>query len=153
MPQTPRDKLLAIKRREEHEAKSANKWNNKVDSIYWKTLLKSDHDKYGKFTTNGKVHASDLEIIQEIINQNDLAKKERRRQLKNEWQRNNSYYKKVSFRGKHDDGQGSYRNKDGDIIGYTNPLWSDYLIKPKEDWRKGSWSETYRQLYPKKRYD
>jgi len=113
MPQTPRDKAIAINLR--------------------KNILSIPQQKRDQRESH---------IIQEIINQNDLATQERKRQIKNQWQRQNSkgnfVERSLSFRGKHDDGQGSYRNKDGEYIGSTNRILGgkEYLVPTKS--RKGT---------------
>lgn len=103
MPQTPRDKAIAINLR--------------------KNILSIPQQKRDQRESH---------IIQEIINQNDLATQERKRQMKNQWQRNNT-----SFRGKHDDGRGHYVNKDGNIIGSTNRIWGKEYLEPTKS-RKGT---------------
>tara|TARA_B110000495_G_scaffold124769_1_gene108522 strand:- start:1001 stop:1363 length:363 start_codon:yes stop_codon:yes gene_type:complete len=109
MPQTPRDIAIAISLR--------------------KNILSIPHQKRDQRESH---------IIQEIINQNDLATQERKRKMKNQWQRQNSKFVERSFRGKHDDGQGSYRNKNGEYIGSTNRILGgkEYLVPIKS--RKGT---------------
>jgi len=108
MPQTPRDIAIAISLR--------------------KNILSIPHQKRDQRESH---------IIQEIINQNDLATQERKRKMKNQWQRQNSKFVERSFRGKHDDGRGYYVNKDGDIIGSTNRIWSKEYLEPTKS-RKGT---------------
>ena len=103
MTQTPKEKAVAIKLK--------------------KQIMRKANSKRDEKTTH---------IVQEIIMQNDLAKNERRRQMKNQWQRQGR-----SFRGKHTDGYGHYLNKDGEYIGSTNPLFGKEYLEPIQS-RKGT---------------